>query len=196
MPGLVQIQITDNAAEVLRQVKAFPAEMAVAIALALDLENELTVGHAQAKKMSRRGPTTLGVVTNRLRSSLRPAKATVRGGEIESAIGSNVAYAGAHEYGFDGNVAVRGFRRKNARGDQLGTTASEFNPKTGKIRKAKVVQTASGVSFVRPFSRHMRMPARSYIRTSLDERSGDYTSAVSAAVLEAWNKPGSSGGNT
>src|SRR4051812_17109033 len=103
------IKIEDNAAAILAQVKAFPEAMAQSIARALDEQNELTVGHIQETKLSKRGPTTLGVIHNRLRLSVHRALAVVKGNTIDSAIGSNVVYAGVHEFGFDGEVQVSGF---------------------------------------------------------------------------------------
>ncbi len=185
MSEFIQIDVTSNAQEVLLRVKGFPPRMALAVAKALDEENELTVGYIDAQKLSRRGPTTLGVRSNRLRSSVRASKATVSGAVINSAIGSNVVYAGAHEYGFDGNVTVRSFFRKNHRSDQSSASA-EFNPKTGKIRKIKPRLAASGVSHVRSFNRHMRIPERAPIRTGIRERSPRYSAAISAAIVAAW----------
>jgi len=65
------IRIESNAAEVVKRLGQFPPAMQAAIGATLNRENELTVGDIQASKLSHRGPRTLGVVTNRLRSSLR-----------------------------------------------------------------------------------------------------------------------------
>lgn len=199
MGGIIQITVSENAAAVLRQVKTFPAEMAQGIARALDLQNELTVGHIQAKKLSRRGPTTLGVITNRLRSSVRPATAEVTGDTIESSIGTNVKYAGVHEYGFDGKVSVAAHTRRRfgdrfSGGSKVVDTIAIFNTKTGSISRQKKgkVKYQTGVSSVRAFTRHMRMPARPFLSTSLTERAANYTQAVSAAILTAWQ--GNAGG--
>ena len=170
-----EIQIASNAKEVLAQVQGFPKEMSAAIARTLDKQNELSVGYIQKTKLSQRGPTTLGVITNRLRGSIRKSNAVVRGDAVESAIGSNVAYAGVHEFGFDGTVNVKSFSRSNHRGDQF--TVS---------KRGSRKQTASGVSFVRSFQRHMRMPARAPIQTGIAERSANYTEAISAAIVAAW----------
>jgi phage gpG-like protein len=170
-----QIQITDNAKDVLAKLQEFPKEMSAAIARTLDFQNELTVGYIQEFKLSKRGPSTLGVITNRLRGSIRKSNAVIRDGNIESAIGSNVVYAGAHEFGFDGTVNVKSFSRANRRGD-LHTVTKRGSRK----------QTASGVSFVRPFQRHMRLPARAPIQSGIAERAGNYTDAISTAIVAAW----------
>ena len=175
MSDSIDIKLTSNAQEIAAQVKGFPKEMAEGIVRALDYENELSVGYIQKNKLSKRGPTTLGVITNRLRGSIRKSEATISGNSVVSAIGSNVVYAGVHEFGFNGTVNVQGFRRKDHRGDQFAVT------KRGSRRL-----TASGVAFVRPFQRKMRMPARAPIQTSIAERTRDYTDAISAAILQAW----------
>lgn len=165
---MISIAIKSNAAEVLRHLREFPAAMAQGIAKALDRRNELTVGQIQARKLSQRGPTTLGVVTNRLRSSVRPALAQVAGpSRIVSAIGSNVAYAGAHEYGFNGSVQIPAHTRKVTQifGHPLKTPAT---------------------AQVRAHSAKRHIPARAFISTTVEEEAGKYSADISAAILRAW----------
>jgi hypothetical protein len=81
-----------------------PQVMLPAMAAELDKQNQLTIGHITAKRMSGQGPFPasehrLGVRTGRLRQSLRATKTVLRGGNLESAIGSNVKYMGIHEFG-------------------------------------------------------------------------------------------------
>jgi len=184
----MRFEIQSNAVDVLRKVQSFPQRMGVAICRAMDLENEITVGYIQARKLSQRGPLTLGVVTNRLRSSIRPSAARVNatGTDVESSIGSNVAYAAPHEFGFDGVVAVRSFTRKNPRGNLYGATTRTFDPKTGRVSKAKPKPSAAGISIVKAHNRHMRLPERAFIRTSITERAADYGTAISKAIVESW----------
>ncbi len=134
-------------------------------------QNELTIGYAQANKLSGPRPGVLGVVTNRLRSSLRRSEAEASGDQVTGAIGSNVAYAAVHEYGFDGEVTVRAFSRRNVRRDLFS------------VKKHKL--SAAGVSYVKSFTRSMHVPERSFIRSSISERIGAYDTALSAAVLDA-----------
>lgn len=168
---MLTITIKSNAAAVLQKLREFPAAMAQGIARALDRRNELTVGQIQARKLSQRGPTTLGVVTNRLRSSIRPALAQVAGpSRIVSAIGSNVKYAGAHEYGFDGTVQVPAHSRK---------VTQVFG------RVLKTPTTAD----VRAHSAKRHIPARAFISSTVEEESGKYSADISAAILRAWQSP-------
>lgn len=175
MPDLVQIRVSDNAAEVIRQLEQFPPAMAQALAAALDVENELTIGQIQARKLSRRGPTTLGVRTNRLRSSMSRAEATIAGTSILSSIGSNVVYAGVHEYGIDADVNVRAHRRRIIAHDRYEKRGRGF------------VQTQSGIKgLIAAHSRHMKLPARRYMGSTIEARTPNYTAALSAAIVTAW----------
>lgn len=169
------IQLDSNAAQVAQQVKRFPPAMLEAIARALDLENELTVGHIQRTKLSRRGPTTLGVVSNRLRSSARRTEARVYADGVESSLGSNVVYAGVHEFGYTGPARVNAFMRKNPAGDLF-----RVGPRGGRR------QVASGISRVKAHTRNLRLPARAMFQTGLEERTANYTRSVSAAIVQAW----------
>lgn len=191
MPADFQLTLSSNAASVVRQLNAFPPAMLQAIAGALDLENELTVGQAQRMKMSKHSATTLGVITNRLRQSLRPTKAIIAGQAVISAIGSNVKYAAVHEFGFTGTVNVPQYTRHDSRRDVYAAGASaHFSWKDGKIKRGRSAQPiASGVGVVKAHPMKMHMPERSYIRSTLAERSDAYSRAISAAILTAWNKP-------
>jgi phage gpG-like protein len=165
---MITISISSNAAAVLQKVRSFPAKMAQAVAKALDRRNELTVGQIQATKLSRKGPTTLGVVTNRLRSSVRPALAQVASDtRIVSAIGSNVKYAGAHEYGFTGSVPVKAHTRK---------VTQVFG------RELKSPITAA----VKAHPMKMNVAARAPISTGITEQAPKYSADISRAILSAW----------
>ena len=124
---MIDVQITDNAAFILGKLKSFPQAMATSVAQALDQENELTIGQIQLRKLSHSGPTTLGVRSARLWKSIVRTRAYVSGGAIVSAIGSNVVYAGVHEFGFDGDVTVRAYvRRARARLGAIAFAAHAF----------------------------------------------------------------------
>jgi len=181
----VDIALTPAAAALLRSSKTWPAKMSQAIAHGLDYENELTIGHAQARHLSRRGPTTLGVVTNRLRSSLNQVSAAIDGNSVISSIGTNVAYAGAHEFGFVGRVQVKAFTRK-VNTYAGGTKLVAHLAKSGRIVKKKAKITATGTQQVKAHTRMMKMPERSFIRSSIRERSADYSATLSSAIVAAF----------
>jgi phage gpG-like protein len=167
----LNLELSPEARELLATLPAAPVRAAQGMARELDLQNELTIGYAQREKLSGSGPTTLGVRTGLLRRSLRRTDSIVHGALIDGAIGSNVAYAGVHEFGFDGDVTVRSFTRRNRRRDLFS------------VKKKKL--SAVGVSYVKSFTRHMHMPERSYIRSSINERLPRYNAALSKAIIEA-----------
>jgi hypothetical protein len=77
------------------------------------------VGSAVKGRFSGQGPfplseNKLGVRTGRLRRSIRATKPQVnlRTGEISVGFGSNVAYFAIHEFGFTGEVQVKGHTRR------------------------------------------------------------------------------------
>ena len=159
----LKIQIDSNAKEVARGFKEWPRVMAAAVARAMDQQNQLTLGHISSRKLSRRGPETLGVITGRLRGSLRATKALAGTFAVSSSIGTNVKYAGAHEYG--------------------------SKPHVIRPRKAKALRFAgrNGLVFAR-FVNHPGTPARRPIGSGIEERSANYSEALSKAIEEAWAK--------
>lgn len=170
-----EITITSNAAQAAAQLQAIPPAMVAGIASALDRQNDLTIGHIQAKKLSKRGPTTLGVISARLWKSVSRTLASVEGDAITSGIGSNVGYAKIHEFGFDGPEQVKAHKRRIIAFDRYARQGS------------RLVQTQSGIrGTIRAHTRHMRIAARRPFGSSLDERTAAYRSSISSALLTAW----------
>ena len=106
-------------------------------------------------------------------SSLVFQKATVSGNSVTSAIGDSVKYAAVHEFGFDGEVGVRAFTRKDHRKD--------VRSKGG---KGKTV-IASGITRVGEHSRHMHLPARAPVQRGINDRLTEYGEAISEAATIA-----------
>lgn len=185
---MITLTLTPEARAVLAQVQRFPERMATGLAASLDRENELSIGQIQRTRLSRRGPETLGVVTNRLRSSISraPARLGEDGRTLVSAIGSNVEYAGAHEYGFRGTVPVRAHTRRRFETRSVG--GATLDPRTGRIKKArkKTVREQSGIAQVRAHTRQVAIPERAYIRRTVEARAGAYEQSLSRAILRAW----------
>lgn len=174
MADQITIELTPNSVATMERLRGLPNTILTAIAAAMDYQNELTIGAIQRNKLSKRGPDTLGVVTGRLRKSINRSAARIEGEAVESTIGSNVAYAGVHEFGFSGEVNVSSFYRKNPRADVTAT-----GPRGGK----KLI--AAGVSLVRSHRRMMNMPARAYIRTTIEERAPAYSKEIEKRVNAA-----------
>lgn len=135
---------------------------------ALDYENELSIGHIQATKLSKRGPNTLGVITNRLRGTITKAKAKIENGRVMSAIGSNVVYAGVHEFGMQARVTISEHTRR----------MTHFFGKP--LLETKRVT-------VRSHSRMMKMPERAYIRKGVAERVQAYSQTISQRIIDAFD---------
>jgi phage gpG-like protein len=104
--------------------------------------------------------------TGRLRRSVN-AKVDDLGAVVRGQVGTNVAYAAAHEYGFTGEVTVKGHLR---------TIKQAF----GKALKEPV-------TFAVPaHARHVTLPERSFLRSALadmtDEIRAEFTTAIAAAA--------------
>lgn len=90
---------------------------------------------------------------------------------IIATVGTNVAYAHAHEYGFDGQETVRAHTRRSVR--QL---AVKRRDRAGK---------SEGTIEVREFTRHVHIPERSFLRSTLREYTHEIQQSLRAAALEA-----------
>ncbi len=90
--------------DLLERMRNAPRVILPAIARAMDEQNLLTIGHISRTRMHGQGPYPesehrLGVRSGRLWKSLHASKARVTGFGVQSAIGSNIKYAGIHEFG-------------------------------------------------------------------------------------------------
>lgn len=184
----LQVLFSSNASAILRQLSELPSRMAQSIAKAMDKENQITVGVIQSEELSGPKPEKIGVITNRLRGSIRAAAAVVSGNSIESSIGSNVKYAGALERGFKGEVTVKAHSRNVFTTHETGG-GKVFDAKTGRIRttKKKKISLLSGRANVKSFTRKMNIPAHRYIEGTLERSTLAYSVAISRAIESAWN---------
>lgn len=185
----IQISLDPKSKLLFARLANAPALAQQQLARAIDRENLFTVGRIQADRLSRRGPETLGVITNRLRGSIRATKAVVTsGGGIHSSIGSNVVYAGIHEFGFEGGVTVKAHTRRIFEYAQGAATQVVFDSRTGRISRTKAPKRKStGVIQVRTHTRKVKMPARAFIRRTIEARSGAYSVAIGAALTRIFS---------
>lgn len=186
--GNIHLDIGAEAHAILGRLARFPA---AAIMAAMDEQNELTTGHIQAARLSRRGPETLGVRTNRLRSSLRPSKA-VQNGErsISSAIGSNVKYLRPHELGMQGPVQVKAHTRlytppRKHVALRMIRKKDRSNPSNQSNQSNLPRQV-----FVRAHTRNVNIPERAPVRRGFADRQGAYGRALAQAIADAWAAEG------
>ena len=178
----LKIDITVDPPNAVEALQRFPDRALAGVAKAIDLENELTIGHAQVNYLTGPRPKRLGVVTNRLRLSLSREDAVVVGREVVSAIGTNVAYGGAHEFGVDKLVDVAAHTRHQVSNDIIKGRGRRGFVKRGK----RETVLASGFAQVVAHRRHMKMPPRPFIAPSLRDREQDYRAGIGGAIREAW----------
>ena len=110
----------------------------------------------------------LHVRTGTLRRSINQ-QVFVEGDAVFAIVGTNVRYAAAHEYGFNGVVEVRGHVRKVA-------SRSVYRGSR---------QTLQGVSFVSAHQRNVNLPARSFLRSALREMAPEIRRDLRAAAVGA-----------
>lgn len=174
----IQINLTSQAEALARRVADVPAVLGV-VAKEVDRQVQLTVAHITQFRLTGTGPFPvsdhkLGVRTGHLRRSLRATRAQVSGSAVQASIGTNVVYAGAHEFGFDGTVMVGGHVRKRK-------VTREFLSKTGRAIRKRV---RVGDTIVGPHPRKLKIPARAPITTGIEDRVPAMGAAVSAAIVK------------
>jgi hypothetical protein len=212
MPESKSVQISPAAYAVIRNLRDTSGVMAT-VCRVLDQQNELTTGYIQQNFLSGPGKkdlTTLAVVTGLLRRSAHPVPARIQGGVIFSGLGSNVLYAGAHEFGVDKEITVPAHTMRNSirdRFDAGGTAVDRFTAlrmgilskkqasketqASGKYvfarKRAKQVLTA-GQIMVKAHQMHMRLPARRCFSRGIEARLETYGTALSAAIVREWGQ--------
>lgn len=132
----------------------------------------LAIGVQQDVKSMKLSGQVLNVRTGTLRRSINQ-EVTEKPDGIFAIVGTNVEYAAIHEYGFSGNVNVKAHvRHLRKRGH---TTAS------GKFVKGKLTGETAMVS---AHTRHMEMPERSFLRSTLREWEPRIKDDLRAAVTQ------------
>lgn len=185
MSATVEFKISGDAQAVLNRLTG--KSVLTAIARELDAQVQLTVAHIVEKRLTGKGPfpvseNRLGERTHLLRNSLRGIKVTVDGDTITASIGSNVKYAGVHEFGGTiKRVLLAGSVRLAT--DRKGNLLRQG--KNGKLvvfarKSRKSVQT---VSFLGGKRFEITIPERAPIRTGIADRQAEIGVAVSKAII-------------
>ena len=207
------VEVSEEAKAIVHNLQDKAAVAAVVCAV-MDQQNELTTGYIQEHMLSGPGKkdlTTLAVQTGLLRRSAHPVKARNYGGVILSGIGSNVIYAGSHEFGVDKEVKVKEHQRRNVFADTFdyhGTAANRITALRGGILSRKQVSQAAqdsgkyafrkkkakqlsegGTVTVRAHTMHMRLPARRCFERGIEARIAGYGPALSEAIIRGWRRP-------
>lgn len=179
----MNISFSLDARAVLAQITTADRWMGDAIAKTLDEQNQFTIGVIQRNYLSGPRPAHLGVITNRLRSSINAPPARNAWPEINSAIGTNVKYAGIHEFGGTvkrvskpGTVRLR----TDAKGNLLmrGNLATFARAEHKRVRE---IAFAGGREYT------ITYPARPFIQPGIADRVPWYERELSNAVVAAWN---------
>lgn len=167
------------------------AGMLQAIAKALDLQTQLTVGHIVKTRLRGKGPFPpsehrLGERSHKLWKSLRGTKAIIVGDAVTTTVGSEAAYAGIHEVGgtihrksSTGFVRLRTDPRGNLLRQGAGGKLAIFAKKSHK-RFESVRYKKGGYDIL--------IPERAPIRTGIADRLREIGSAISAAIIRFWQK--------
>lgn len=187
---MIKITLTDNAAQILGQIKSLEEHgIGAAICEALDNENAVTVGHVRNDYLKGPRPEKLGVRSDRLWKSIRRNDASADGNTITSSIGTNVEYAAIHEFGgtirrvqLAGSVRLRTDAKGNLIRNERG--GAVFASK--KHKRAQNAPYAGGKRF------DIVMPARPYLRPAIQDRVPFYEKRISAAIVAAWEARGQS----
>lgn len=186
MMNKVTIALTPKALRVIERT-GDKAPLLAAIAQAMDLANQDTVAHISKVRM--RGNDwkpfppeahKLGIRSGRLYKSLHHSPAVVAGDQVVSTIGSNVVYAGVHEFGFRGTVTVKAHTRKRVSFVRASAWWWDKPVKVGRKRMIRIENDQS----VRSHSRRMNMPARAPIWHGIQDNQARVSKIVSNAIVQ------------
>jgi len=162
--------------------------LGAAIAQEVDRQNQLTIDQIIRKylkfpftkksggKVSKQPTTLQGLryITGRLASSVNRVPAVVNGDSIVSAIGSNVKYAGIHEFG--GRIQMP------ARARRIHFIEGKFaSEKSFKRHLKKFTGAKRLIAYGRPYT--INMPERSYLRRGIADRQEATGKGVSRAIV-------------
>lgn len=183
-----QIKLSPEALAILRHMGDAPKLMK-AMAEAMDYENEATKRKIVKERLTGTGPFPvsmhrLGVRSNKLRDSLRVTDATVHGSRILGMIGTNIEYAGVHEFGFKDTVSIPAHTRSRVKVETVVRIG-----KDGRQRKSKRQVRVADIG-VKAHKRDMNIPARAPITTGVEERLDALGNAMSVAIVEAMGRIG------
>ena len=156
------------------------AGMLRAIRWTLAEQDQATVGEIRRYNRGK-GPFDvsehrLGVRTNRWRNSVRATIPRIVGTAVVASIGSNVEYAGAHEFGFRGSVSVTAHSRRQR---------SRNVSRTGRLGVKDKSAVALGFASIKTFTRQANVPARAPITYGIEQRKAQYEKAMSNSIIKA-----------
>lgn len=159
------------------KLAGYPKKLAESVLRAI---TRLSIEAQASVKESKLSGQVLHVRTGTLRRSInREVKA--QGSKISAVVGTNVEYAGAHEFGFTGAVTVKAHVRRSKK--QL--KAALRTRKDGTTYYTRTGMRSGEVQ-VSSHTRNMRVPERSFLRSTLKEFEGKIQSGVADAARNVW----------
>lgn len=127
----------------------------------------------------------LHVRTGLLRSSIT-SRTQVEGDSVVGSVGTNVSYARVHEFGFNGVVTVAAHIRRTQA--QMRRATYSVKGKDGeriyKVRQTGKFGKSAGAVTVKTHQRHVNLPERSFLRSSLNEIADKARADILMAVRE------------
>lgn len=149
----------DGDAAVVRMLQAKVPALTAAVRSSVTRASIMLLAYVKANKLSGQ---VLHVRTGTLRRKVN-YRVTESANTVTGSVGVKLAYAAAHEYGFDGTENVR---------EHLRTIKQAFG------------RSIAPVTFtVHAHSRHMHLPERSFLRSSLRELTPEIQTMIRSAVL-------------
>lgn len=189
-PFVIQVELPHESRELIAKLGEFAAyKIPLALKRGLDAALPQVASRIQESRLTGQGPFPveehmLGVRSGQLRQSVRFTSAVIEGNTVTASIGSPLRYAAVHEFGFEGDVQVKPFFRKNRHADQFGKI-ERVSKRTGK-RYRSTVKTASGVASVKAHTRHMNIPARAPFGYGVADTDQLIINAVTSELETAW----------
>jgi phage gpG-like protein len=164
---------------VIKHAQTLEGRALLAIATALQRGLLITVGVAQTEFLSGPRPAKLDVRSTRLRASIN-SKVEILPDRIRGHIGSNMPYAGFHEFGYHGLQRVKAHTRivqvLDAKGNPIQPQRREYRDASkhvigyrDSVRKAAArVQGSSLITeHVKAHNRKVNYPGRPFLRPAL-----------------------------
>ena len=174
----MQARIIGSSQIAIARAKALPEALMRGAAIGLDRGLRNTAGYAERTFLRGPRPARLDVRTGRLASSLA-TKVDSSPTRIVGRIGTNIPYAGYHEFGFHGTEAVRAHTRvisqTSAKGIAIDDRRQAFDLTFVESRKkaAGRQRTGSvGVQFVKAHSRTVNYKGRPFLNPALEANLG------------------------
>ncbi|MCL2658771.1 MAG: HK97 gp10 family phage protein [Betaproteobacteria bacterium] len=166
--------------EVIERFQALPGRARDALR---DSIGRMALRLQRSVKQNKLSGQALNVRTGRLRRSIDQVVVEQDGG-IVGVVSTDVEYAHAHEYGFEGTVTVKAHLRRSR--EQM---RKAIIGKSGfETKRSKKKWAGKGETLVRSHSRTMNISERSFLRSALHEMESEIRQDMRQSVSKAITK--------